>query len=188
MIELRLTPNAHDPGGKRRLPLPATWDVSARFDGLADCYRYELSHRWGDGPMVLWAMMNPSTADFKCLDPTVAKTARMSRLLGFGGQFVANAAAYRATDRMKLLGTPDPVGPGNHAAILAMAAQADLIVVAHGRLPGNLQPLAHTMCRILREAGHSLHILRLTKDGIPTHPLARGKGYIPDDKKPELWV
>jgi hypothetical protein len=138
--------------------------------------------------MVLWAMMNPSTADFRFLDPTVAKTAHMSRLLGFGGQFIANAAAYRATDRMRLLEIADPIGPGNPAAILAMAAQANLVVIAHGRLPGGLQQFANSMCRLLSEAGHKLHVLRLTPDGVPMHPLARGKGHIPHTTKPIPWA
>lgn len=181
------TTTLHDPGGKRRLIIPADWTVTAEFGGEGDCCRYELSHRWSDGPMVLWAMMNPSTADFRCLDPTVSKTARMSRLLGFGGQFIANAGAYRATDRMRLLETADPVGPGNHAAILSMAARSNLIVIAHGRLPGTLQKIADSMCRLLLGAGHKLHVLRLTPDGIPMHPLARGKGHIPYDTKPIFW-
>lgn len=181
-------PDAHDPGGKTRIRIPADWTVKARFDGPGDCYRYELSHRWSAGPMALWAMMNPSTADFRCLDPTVYKTARMSRLMGFGGQFIANASAYRATDRMRLLDVADPIGPGNHAAILAMAAQADLIVIAHGRLPGGLQPWAGSMCRLLQDAGHRLHVLRLTPDGVPMHPLARGKAHIPESTRPQPWI
>ncbi len=178
---------SHDPGGKIRIPIPPGWIIDVLFDGPGCCYRYKLSHRWSPGPLALWALMNPSTADRHWLDPTVHKTARMSQRMGFGGQFIANAAAYRATKRMQLLDIRDPVGPGNHAAILEMAEQADLIVIAHGRLPGSLQPLAGSMCRLLQDAGHSLNVLRLTHDGVPMHPLARGKGHIPDSTTPKPW-
>jgi hypothetical protein len=177
----------HDPGGKTRIAVPKHWEVQASFDGEGDCFRYRLSHRWSDGPMVLWAMMNPSTADSLCLDPTVAKTARMAQLMGFGGQFIANAAGYRATDKTRLLTVDDPIGPGNYEAIKSMAAESSLIVIAHGRLPGGLQHLAGSMCEVIQGTGAALHILRLTYDGIPMHPLARGKGHIPITTTPQAW-
>jgi hypothetical protein len=105
---LDLAVGGHDPGGKARFRIPHGWTVDAAFDGPEDCYRIKLSHRWGDGPMATWCLMNPSTADHRCLDPTVAKTARISKRLGFGGQFIANSCAYRATDRMRLLEVADP--------------------------------------------------------------------------------
>lgn len=183
----RAVEGAHDPGGKRRIPLPSDWVVDAAFGGEELCFRYSLSHCWGSGPMALWLMMNPSTADYRFLDPTVSKTGRISKRLGFGGQFIGNVAAYRATDKMRLLGVKDPLGPENHAAILDMASKADMIIVAHGKLPGNLQSLATDACDLLRNAGYRLHILRLTLDGVPSHPLARGKGYIPESTIPQLW-
>ena len=68
-----------------------------------------------------------------------------------------------------------------------MASGATLIVVAHGRLPGALQSHAASMCRDLRAAGHSLYVLRVLSDGVPTHPLARGKGHVAEDSQPVLW-
>jgi LmbE family N-acetylglucosaminyl deacetylase len=74
------------------------------------------------------------------------------------------------------------------SAILDMAARSDLIVVAHGRLPGDLQRHASAMCEALRAAGHRLHVLRLTTgDGVPVHPLARGRGHIPENVVPQPW-
>jgi len=192
LFEHSTAPTAHDPGGKTRIKIPDGWEVCASFTGeggdpYGDCYRLSLMHRWGDGPMALWEMMNPSTADCRFLDPTVAKTARISKRLGFGGQFIGNACAYRATDRMRLLTVADPVGPGNHDANLRMAAAAGVIIIAHGRLPGDLQKHADAMCRLLHDAGHKLHALRLTDDGVPMHPLARGKRHIPEDVVPQPW-
>jgi hypothetical protein len=43
------------------------------------------------------------------------------------------------------------------------------------------------MVQLLRNAGHLLHVLRLLEDGAPSHPLARGKGFIPRTTRPTLW-
>jgi hypothetical protein len=183
----------HDAGGKAKWPIPAGWETGAMFGGEGgdadgDCYRYKLWHRWGEGPMALIGMMNPSTATPRLLDPTVAKTARIFKRLGFGGQFIANACAYRATDKRRLLDVADPVGPLNNYSILQMAVTCDMVVIAHGRLPGDLQKHAVAMCHLLLGVGHELHVLRLTDDGCPVHPLARGKAHIPEDVVPQPWT
>jgi hypothetical protein len=182
----------HDAGGKVKWPIPPGWQTGAMFSGengdaYGDCYRNKLWHRWGGGPMALIGMMNPSTANEHFLDPTVAKTSRIFRRLGFGGQFIANACAYRATDKGRLLSVADPVGPRNHQSILEMAACCEMLVIAHGRLPGDLLKHADAMCHLLHDAGHKLHVLRLTPDGVPMHPLARGKAHIPEDTVPQPW-
>lgn len=179
---------AHDPGGKVRIRLPDEIDGGAEFGGAGECYRVKLVRRWAAGPLCLFGMMNPSTAEARANDPTVAKCCQMARWWGFGGLFIANACAYRATDRMRLLEVADPVGPRNHAAILEMAAESKRIVIAHGRLPGDLQRHANAMCQLLQDAGHQLHVLRLTPDGVPMHPLARGKAHIPVQTVPIPWV
>jgi hypothetical protein len=132
-------------------------------------------------------MMNCSTGAADINDPTVAKVCQMARGWGFAGALIGNACAYRATNKMRLLDVADPVGPRNHAALLEMAAEAGLIVIAHGRLPGDLQVHANAMCRLLEDAGHRLHVLRLTDDGVPMHPLARGRRHIPVTTKPFPW-
>jgi len=177
--------DAHDPGA-RRIALPAGWEPTAEFSSCG-LYRYKLIHRWAPGPLLLWGMMNPSRAGMRSGDATVNKTGQMARLLGFGGQMIANACAARFTDKDKLLTVEDPVGPRNRDALLEMAAEAGMIVIAHGRLPGGLQVHADGMVRLLREAGHTLHVLRLLDDGTPTHPLARGKGHVPVTTKPVVW-
>jgi hypothetical protein len=83
---------------------------------------------------------------------------------------------------MRLLEVDDPVGPSNHNCIREMAERASMIVIAHGLLPGDLQRHADAMCRLLLVEGHRLHVLRLTKGGVPSHPL-----YIPDNTNPAPW-
>lgn len=173
----------HDPGGKTRYPIPAGWKVGALFGGPNNQYRYKLMHRWSDGPVAAWCMMNPSSADYSCLDPTVAKTARISKRLGFGAQYILNACAYRATVKERLLEVDDPVGPFNLDTIRLSAEDANLIVIAHGNLPKGLQCHADAMVNLLRKYGHTLHVLRLSPKGVPWHPL-----YIREDGDPKLWV
>ena len=136
---------------------------------------------------MLWCMMNTSAADLMVTDATAAMCARLAARLGYGGQLNANACAYRATNGLRLLSVPDPCGPGNRASWIRLAERAALIVVAHGRLPGQLQMYAEAMCRTLRSRRHSLHVLKLLEDGTPSHPLARGKGFIPEATVPIPW-
>lgn len=178
----------HDPGGKARWKLQPGVTGHAEF---SDCgrYRYKLARiRELSAPAVLFCLMNPSTADAIAFDdPTVAKCQRIAGRLGYGRVFVGNACGYRATDNRRLLEVEDPVGPRNREAVLEMAAESAMVVVAHGRLPGGLQPHAEAMCRLLQAAGHPLHVLRLTPDQVPMHPLARGKNFISESVKPTPW-
>jgi hypothetical protein len=174
----------HDPGG-RLLPLPPDVEGWAVFGRLADCYRYRLGRHWdASRPFVLFVGMNPSTADPLFDDPTVAKVCRMARRWGYGGLLVGNVHAYRCTDQARLAETDDPCGPENDAHLLAMAAEATLIVMAYGtpRIPA-LRQRGPQVARMLAEAGHTLHELRLSKDGTPVHPL-----YLPDATMPALWM
>lgn len=188
MNDLFEPPAEHDHGCKVLIKIPAAWKVEAEFGGPGDCYRYKLRHVWDDElPMAMIAMMNPSGAGIRVGDQTVMKTWRIFRRLGFGGQWIANTCAYRHVRPGELLTVADPVGPRNLAAILEMAEDARMVVIAHGRLPGTLQRHAEAMCAALRQAGHSLYVLRLSRDGIPTHPLARGKSHIQDATVPVPW-
>ncbi len=172
----------HDPGGKVRHALAADVVSVAQF---SDCrrYRFTLSRTWDAGlKSALFVMMNPSTADEQVNDPTVAKAMRFARAWGYGRLYVGNVCAYRATDKMALLGVDDPVGPGNIDAIIGMARDADVTVVAHGQLPKGLQVHADTVCATLRQAGIALKMLRLSKHGVPVHPL-----YLPEILRPISW-
>src|SRR4051794_4930837 len=83
---------------------------SARFspDRL---YRYELVRRWGDGPAACnFLLLNPSTADERSDDPTIARCWRRARAWGFGALVVTNLFALRATDPRVLRAAAVPVG------------------------------------------------------------------------------
>ena len=183
MPDLFAEPDRHH-AGDRLLPLPAGVRGSAVFGGPRDCYRYRLSREWdATGQTALFVMMNPSTADPLRDDATVAKVTKLARRWGFRRLLVGNIHAYRCTDQGRLAETPDPVGPENGAHLLAMAGEAALVVMAYGtpKIPA-LRRRGPQVAGALIAAGHALTALRVSKDGVPWHPL-----YLPDATVPAPW-
>ena len=148
-------------------------------------WRYRLWIEWNqDRPVMLWLLLNPSTADEIANDPTVERCQRRAHASGFGSVGIANIFAWRSTDPAGLLATEDPVGPENDAAIIDMATRADLIVCGwgkHGSLLGR-GPAVEEMLRSRRAIRHKLHALKLNADGSPRHPL-----YVGYEAKPVAW-
>jgi hypothetical protein len=149
----------------------------------SDCerYRYVLSRVWGDGPRVAFVMLNPSTATEVQNDPTVERCERRARALGFGGFRVTNIFAFRATDPKVMLAEPDPVGPGNDAAIQDSADWAQRVVCAWGNHGLHLNRGA-AVEGLLRQSRAQLLHLGLTGKDQPRHPL-----YVGYDRQPEPW-
>lgn len=151
----------------------------------SDCerYRYSLTRVWdAGGRKALFVMLNPSTATEVQNDPTVERCERRARTLGFGAFCVTNIFAWRDTDPRKMRAAADPIGPENDAAILQGADWADDIIAAWGTHGAHLDRGAQVE-QILRQAGHELYHLGLSKAGHPKHPL-----YISYSQQPELWV
>ena len=154
------------------------------FGGPGNCYRYSLARDWdGALPAVMFVMMNPSTADAFADDATIAKVTKFARRWGFGRLLIGNVHAYRCTDQARLAETLDPVGPDNDGHLLAMAAEASLIVMAYGTPKiVALRARGPKVAWMLMAAGHKLYALRVSAAGVPWHPL-----YLPDDTRPEAW-
>jgi len=170
----------HDPGGKVRPAWPPDSKVTAVFSKCQQ-YRYELREIWDPTkPLVLWLLINPSVACMEFSDPTLRKTGKFARSWGYGGQLVGNVHAYRATDKNRLLEVADPIGPKNDDAILKMASEAKIVVLAYGQPPKALRQRGQQVAALL--GGHqNLNHLRLAKDGTPVHPL-----YLPETLRPRL--
>ena len=99
-------------------------------------------------------MMNPSTADPSADDPTVAKCRRFAVKWGYGGMYVGNTFAYRATDQSRLAQIPDPIGPDNDRHLLAMAADSALVVFAYGQPKHRtLRARGPAVARLLQDQG-----------------------------------
>jgi hypothetical protein len=168
----------HDPGGKKKPNWPKGSEVKVHF---SDCqrYRYCLSEIWNSElPLVMYLMMNPSVAGLEYADPTLIKTGKYARAWGYGGQLVGNVHAYRVTESRHLTKAEDPVGPLNDAAILRMAENAEIIVLAYGLPPKPLQLRAISVVNFL-VGNFTLKCLKTTKNGTPHHPL-----YLKSDLRP----
>jgi hypothetical protein len=182
--EIDMAPR-HDPGGKVRLALKHDVKSSAVFGGRSKEYRYRLTRTWdAEKPHAMFVMMNPSTADPLVDDPTVAKCGRFARAWGYGGIYVGNTFAYRATDQARLLQIADPVGPENDQHLVEMAKVAVMVIFAYGKpRHAPLRARGPELARLLVDkAGVKPHTLRLSKDGTPWHPL-----YLPETLKPVVW-
>jgi hypothetical protein len=66
-------------------------------------YRYALMRMWDDKPLMMFCMLNPSTADATKDDPTIRRCIGFAKDRGYGGIYVVNLMAYRATDPAECL-------------------------------------------------------------------------------------
>jgi len=129
-------------------------------------YRWSLHRRWSSGPLALWVMLNPSTADASTDDPTLRRCLALSRDWGFGAVSVANLFAWRATDPRELGIAPDPVGAHNELVLRSMAQAADVVVAAWGAHPAARSRAASTLPLL-----PPTQCVGITADGHPRHPL-----------------
>lgn len=145
-----------------------------RWARLSPCgnYRYELGRAWGEGPQVLWVMVNPSTADADVDDATIRRCIGFSRGWGFGSLAVVNLFAYRSTDPKALKTVTDPIGgPTNVDAILNQMDCARLVVAAWGSNAANAKRPLLPIDALAHAARVPLRCLGRSKSGAPNHPL-----------------
>ncbi|MDO6730325.1 DUF1643 domain-containing protein [Marinovum sp. 2_MG-2023] len=150
----------------------------------SDCglYRYRLRRSWDvTAGQVAFVMLNPSTANEKVNDPTIARCERRARLLGYGGLDVVNLFAFRATDPKDLRAAPEPIGPENDQFLADAFAAADIVLAAWG-VHGRLHDRDSAVLPLLNVASGKLFTLGLTRHGLPRHPL-----YVSYGQKPEPW-
>lgn len=142
-----------------------------------------------------WLLCNPSTADAERDDPTVRRMrhfsdrARCSRIL------VGNVWGLRETYPADLWAAlragayTEAMRSANLDALAAIGAQCDVLFMAFGAEPGRKHPQA------VREAIDAIWnaerpvplCLGTTDDGLPLHPLARGKHAVRNDAPLVEW-
>lgn len=123
-------------------------------------------------------MLNPSTADERADDPTIARCRRIARELRYPCLLVWNLFALRATDPAALKRATDSVGPDNDAAIalaLSLSCQTILAWGNHGRHLGR----GAQVRQLAAGSGRSVRVLAMTLSGEPRHPL-----YLPAGTRP----
>ncbi|HET6805656.1 MAG TPA: DUF1643 domain-containing protein [Frateuria sp.] len=147
---------------------------------LSECgrYRYTLTRQVGEqGPLFGFVGVNPSTADAEVDDATVRKWRGFVQRWGGRGFVVVNLFAWRATDVSALACPPDPIGPGNLAAIAAMVDSCDVLVPCWGsrlKMPRSLWPQIDRVRVQLLASGKPVMCFGHAKSGDPMHPLMLG--------------
>ncbi|MGV9836633.1 DUF1643 domain-containing protein [Nocardia niigatensis] len=164
-------------------PQDVLFEVGPALRGAAEVsadgvYRYELSRRWADGPVMGWVMLTPSTASADIDDPTIRRCIAFAKSWGYSGIVVRNLFALRATDPCALAAHPDPVGPDNDA-YLARCGREEMAVLAWGAR-GHERGRAAEVLALLARDQVELYRLGTTSTGEPRHPL-----YLPKTSTPQ---
>lgn len=132
-------------------------------------YRYALWRHWdwqGHANCVAFVGLNPSTADETIDDPTIRRCIGFAKAWNFGGLYMLNAYAFRATDPKDMKAASDPIGPGNNEALSYYRTRVSCVIAAWGV---HCDPArAKEVCDILRRP---VYCLGKTKSGAPKHPL-----------------
>jgi len=130
-------------------------------------YRYALWRIWDNSkPKVLFIGLNPSTADESATDRTLDKCIHFAAAWGYGGVYMANLFAYRATEPEDMKRASDPIGKDNDRWINHCAHECELIIAAWG----NHGLFMDRAVDIKRQFNH-LYCLKINKSGQPAHPL-----------------
>jgi hypothetical protein len=154
-------------------------------------YRYALWRIWDESlGMVMWIGLNPSTADETKDDPTIRRCKGFAADWGYGGIFMLNLFAFRATDPKAMMAAKDPIGPENYHWLQQYHEVAGRTIAAWGIHGGFVQQDA-AVNRLERASSHAktrclgddLWCLGKTKEGFPKHPL-----YVPAKAKPRLYL
>jgi hypothetical protein len=165
----------HDPGGKVRLRLPDGVVGGATFSPCGR-YRQALTRDWtpeGIAPRaVLFIGMNPSVASAEVSDPTCHRELMFARDWGFTRYLKGNVLDWRATSPKDLPHDPDTAAsPANLPALQEMAREAEIVVMAYGKLHKRYAVIVDEVIAAMRAEGHALKCLGRNKDGSAKHPL-----------------
>ncbi len=136
---------------------------------LSPCrhYRYALWRIWHETkPVALFIGLNPSIADDINDDPTLIRCINFAKRWGYGGVYIANLFAFRATKPAALRLRKNIIGKDNDTWLCRLAKQADLVVAAWGNQGQYRHRAADVKAMI-----SPLYYLKLTKLGEPAHPL-----------------
>ena len=123
--------------------------------------------------MLLFIMLNPSTATEAWLDPTVRRCLVRAERDRYGAMAVANVFAYRATDPDELNRIEDPVGAGNNRCMRSLLSRSRGVVCGWGNHSSirRRPERAREVMAMIRAAGHRPTALKINRDGSPSHPL-----------------
>jgi len=150
---------------------------------ISECknYRYSLWRIWDNSkPKIMFLMLNPSTADETKDDATIRRCTGFSKDWGYGGFYVCNLFAFRATNPNELLKQDNPFGDRNIFETRKLVDKVDKVVCAWGNKPIIKKVLkGQSEFNLLSITADKLYYLELSKDNTPKHPLYLRKTLIP---------
>jgi hypothetical protein len=165
------------PPGEHDLIVDQSYDADGGHWGTAvfdrgRTYRYLLTRVWDTGrPLIVYVMLNPSTADALKADPTIRRCTGFARRERAGGLVVVNLFALRATNPQRLRDHEAPVGPCNDAFIRQAVRVSGGRVVAAWGAAGVEHGRDRQVLTMLHRARASVQCLGVTATGQPRHPL-----------------
>lgn len=141
---------------------------------ISDCgkYRYALWRVWDvQAPKLMFIGLNPSTADDKLDDPTIRRCINFTKGFGYGGFYMLNLFAYRATEpkemKKQLYPTSEPAFPELNDFYLKKIGETSAKVVFCWGAGGNHLNRDKSVIKMFPEA----FCLSKTKQNHPGHPL-----------------
>jgi hypothetical protein len=151
-------------------------------------YRYSLERDLGilGSGVLLFIMLNPSTADEFHDDPTLKRCIVFGQRWGFRTLLVGNLYAWRSSKPADLWDASDPVGPANRESLIGLLGAADTVVCAWGQ-KGPQESYADAALDFIQRyrserCGSAPTFLTLNANGCPGHPL-----YLKGDLVPQRW-
>ncbi|MCY3983114.1 MAG: DUF1643 domain-containing protein [Roseovarius sp.] len=165
----------HNPGGRVKLALPEGVAGDAWFSNCGR-YRQALIRDWtvaGEKPSsAMFVGMNPSVADENVSDPTCHRELMFAMSWNYTRYLKGNVLDWRATSPRDIPHDPSMAcSAANIPALVDMAKDADVIVMAHGRLHRRYGVILDNVIDAMRKAGKPLKCLGFNKDGSARHPL-----------------
>jgi len=141
-------------------------------------YRYSLWRMWDESlPVVMFVGLNPSTADENEDDNTIRRCIGFAKDWGYGGIYMANLFAYRATKPKDMKAALEPIGNDNDSILVELYKNADITIAAWST-DGSFKNRDKEVQLLLPQ----LHVLKINKDGSPSHPL-----YLKKSLTPKPW-
>ena len=138
-------------------------------------YRYQLWRIWDDKkPLVFFIGLNPSNADCKEDDKTIAKLMNFAKQWGYGGLYIGNLFAFVTPYPSELIKEKNPVGEDNDKHLKEMALKCEKTICIWGN-DGVLQRRDEAVKALFSK----LYCIEKSKDNNPKHPL-----YLKSDLEP----
>jgi hypothetical protein len=138
---------------------------------LSKCghYRYSLSRIWDQTkPLIGFIGLNPSTADHIKDDKTISRCISFSKAWGFGGFYMMNLFAYRATKPSVMMQSANPIGFENNNYLLELKSKVDKVAICWGD-KGQHNGRSKEVLSLLNQG--DLYCITINKSGQPKHPL-----------------